>query len=135
MFLEEGVPKSFSKFQRKTSVLKSLYSWRLYQKMTPVLVFSWNTHALLNFVSSTNELENYSNKPFKQKFFQRLWKSKKLWRKRVMNCYEKFSADKESYILFFKSDSVLLTFLIIKIKLQILLRCRGGFSRNQCFCS
>ena len=29
-----------------------------------------NTHALLSFVSSTNELKNYSNKPFKQNLFK-----------------------------------------------------------------
>ena len=48
-----------------------------------------------------------------------------------MNCCEKLSADKENYIPFFNSDSVLLIFLIIKIELQILLRCRGGFSVSQ----
>ena len=38
-----------------------------------------------------------------------------------MNCCEKLSADKESYIPFSSSDSMLLKFLIIKIELQILL--------------
>ena len=48
-----------------------------------------------------------------------------------MNCCEKLSADKESYILFFNSDSVLLKFLIIKIELQVLLSWRVGFSVSQ----
>ena len=54
-----------------TAILKES-SNKLFNKKFWLLEEKGNTHALLSFVSSTNELKNYSNKPFKRKSFQRL---------------------------------------------------------------